>query len=141
MTDTPNLNLNFDQRQQDREKVAVQFGGVKYKRRRRTNAVMREFRALAREHAKLGNELRELDPFDDERERLVEEREVKLAEMVVCFLEPWPAKKGENPVEPTADLVKEHLDAEDLDELLDTLTPGMEVEDPTPAETSAPESS
>lgn len=123
MTDTSVSNL--DKRAQDRQKEPIQLGGQKFKRRLRSNKVMKEFRRLGREHAKAGRELtrlrkdKDLAPDDEALVEAEEAREELLYDMVANFLAPFE----EGGQEPTSEFLQEHVDYEDLQELFDSLTP------------------
>jgi hypothetical protein len=118
--------FNADQKAGEREKSTVTIGGKKFNPRRRTTKLMRDFRKLGREDDALEREIGVLADDDDEkRGALEDEREQLTYKMVAHLLK----AKGDTP-DPDPEFLEEHLDIEEVGDLLQFLMPGGQA-DPT----------
>jgi len=141
--------VNPEERARAREQEPVEIGDREFVQLRRTPKVMRAYRGIVREDEDLGRKQDRLDrqiveldedaPEEDRakliagRVKIEDDRETTLYKLALCLLGP-----KEDEQKPTLAHLQEHLDLEDLEALIDRLTPGdSERQDPTPAATES----
>lgn len=140
-----------EQRAKQREGEDIAIGDRVFRQVRRVPKVMRAYRSVVRQDEVLAREYdevaRKLDGLADNAPQTkrtdLEARHVEIEnlredltyELVLCLIK---ASEGEDA--PTLDYLQEHLDMEDLSQLLDRLTPGEDAQptDPTPPAENGP---